>query len=145
MGLSAYEQQELDFIEEAIAGSDPRLASLLGTFARLMAEDELPVREQIRAADRRIARRPGTRRWRPPPPGTSLRARRGHRGLQPAWPLPGLSVSIALIAVALVLSHSQGGGACTVRVITCTEQAPAHAVGPAAPTAQAGWALSTSG
>jgi Protein of unknown function (DUF3040) len=66
MGLGADEQRLLDSIEEAIASSDPRLASLLGTFARLTAGEELPVREQIRAAGRRTARRPGTRR-RPPP------------------------------------------------------------------------------
>lgn len=122
MGLSAYEQQELDSIEKAIASSDLRLDSMLSTFARLTAGDELPVREQIRTPARRTARR-----------------LRGHRGRQLAWPLLWLSVSIALIAVALVLSRGENAGACTVRVIACAGHAPAHSAQPAARTGSVGW------
>jgi hypothetical protein len=48
MSLSAWEQQALDSIEDELAGADPKLASLLATFARLASGEEMPVREKIR-------------------------------------------------------------------------------------------------
>lgn len=49
MSLSARDRQALDSIEDRLAGSDPGLASLLDTFARLEAVEEMPAREDIRA------------------------------------------------------------------------------------------------
>ena len=123
MSLSAHEQQELDLIEDEIAGSDPALASLLATFARLAADAELPAREQIRAG-----RRPRGRRG-PPMPGTFRRSGR------PAIP-PGLlvvlwlTVSIALVVSVLVISRGGGGKGCAVPGLTCAGQAPAHGLRP---------------
>ena len=47
MSLSAREQQALDSIGDELAGADPKLASLLATFARLASGEEMPVREKI--------------------------------------------------------------------------------------------------
>ena len=47
MSLSGWEQQTLDCIEDELAGSDPKLAWLLATFARHASGDELPVRDKI--------------------------------------------------------------------------------------------------
>ena len=47
MSLSAREQQALDCIEDELAGSDPKLAWLLATFARHASGEEMPVREKI--------------------------------------------------------------------------------------------------
>ena len=47
MSLSAWEQQALDCIEDELAGSDTKLASLLATFARHASGQELPAREKI--------------------------------------------------------------------------------------------------
>jgi MFS family permease len=58
MSLSPKEQQALASMEEGLAGSDPKLASLLATFARLASDEEMPVREKIRASRHRATRRP---------------------------------------------------------------------------------------
>ncbi len=132
MGLSEREQQALDSIEDGLAGSDPKLASLLAMFTRLTAGDALPAREKIGACPRRPgARRPyrcldiGSRR--PRRPRTGLRWRL-------AWPLLWLVVSIALIA--LIACTSSGGGgnrACYGWAVSaCTGQAPARAAHAAA-------------
>jgi hypothetical protein len=63
MSLSAREQQALDSIEDELAGSDPKLASLLATFAGHASGQEMPAREKIpnpalrRGNMRRLARR----------------------------------------------------------------------------------------
>ena len=49
MSLSAREQHELRSIENSLTDSDPSLASLLATFARLTAAEEMPVGERTRA------------------------------------------------------------------------------------------------
>jgi Protein of unknown function (DUF3040) len=125
MGLSEREQQALDSIEDGLAGSDPKLASLLATFTRLTAGDALPPREKIRACPGR----PGARRRyhcldlgprRPRRPRTGL-------GWQLAWPLLWLVVSIALIAL-IAGTSGGGGGACYGWTVSaCTGQAPARA------------------
>jgi len=58
MSLSAREQQALDSIEDEMAGSDPKLASLLATFARLASGEEMPVREKSQVLQRHATRRP---------------------------------------------------------------------------------------
>jgi len=48
MSLSASEQQALDSIEATLTSADPKLVSLLATFARLASGEEMPVRERVR-------------------------------------------------------------------------------------------------
>jgi hypothetical protein len=49
MDLSARDQRLLDQAREDVARSDPRLASMLATFARLTADEAMPDREQLSA------------------------------------------------------------------------------------------------
>lgn len=42
MSLSAREQRALESIADVLAESDPGLGSLLGTFSRLAADEEMP-------------------------------------------------------------------------------------------------------
>lgn len=122
MSLSAHEQQELDLIEDEIAASDPTLASLLATFARLSADDELPAREQIRASRGRRGRR------RPPGHGTFLRPGKPATDLSLVAVVLWLTVSVALLVSVLVISRGGGGKGCAVPGLTCAGQAPAHGV-----------------
>lgn len=125
MGLSEREQRALDSIEDGLAGSDPKLASLLATFTRLTAGDALPARETIRACPRR----PGARRRYHCLDIGSRRPRRPRTGLrwQLAWPLLWLAVSIALIALIAGTSSGGGNGACYGWAVSaCTGQAPAR-------------------
>jgi hypothetical protein len=113
MSLSAWEQQALDSIKDGLAGSDPQLAALLTTFTRLASGEEMPVQEDILAGSRRKPlhrRRVGARRH--------SRPMLGYVGMQ--WVILALLFVIigAVITVALVLSHSDGGRA------TCTESWP---------------------
>ena len=55
MSLNEPKMQDLGGIENGLADSDPRLASMLNIFSRLAAGEEMPVREKIRV------RRGGTR------------------------------------------------------------------------------------
>ena len=48
MSLSASELQALDSTEATLTSSDPKLASLLAIFARLVSGEEMPVRERVR-------------------------------------------------------------------------------------------------
>jgi hypothetical protein len=110
MSLSAREKQALDSIEGGLAGSAPELASLLATFSRLAAGEEMPERAKVRALQ---PHRP--RRRLPRPGGGKLPpdARRLRLDWQRAWPLAlWLVVSLGMIAVALVLSRG-GPTACT--------------------------------
>jgi hypothetical protein len=49
MGLPASQRKILERIENALRGSDPRLASLFSIFTRLTHEEEMPRIEEIRA------------------------------------------------------------------------------------------------
>jgi hypothetical protein len=42
MSLNEPEMQALGWIEDGLAGSDPRLASMLNIFSRLAAGEEIP-------------------------------------------------------------------------------------------------------
>ena len=64
MSFTETEAQALGSIADGLAGSDPRLASMLTIFSRLAAGEEMPVREKTRV-----------RRGRP----TALRPRRARR------------------------------------------------------------------
>jgi len=123
MSLSAWEKQALDSIEGELAGSAAELASLLATFSRLAAGEEMPERAKVRALQphrpRRRLRRPG---------GGKLHrdARRLRLGRQRAWPLAlWLVVSLGMIAVALVLSRG-GPAACTQTWGVCAWQSAGH-------------------
>ena len=122
MSLSAWEQQALDCIEDELAGSDPKLAWLLATFARHASGEELPVREKIP----NLALRRGNVRW----PARRLFPR---LGFQQTMLLLWLTVTIALIAVALVLNRDSRNGLCVESwAVACTQQAPVHSPRPAA-------------
>ena len=72
MSLSQSETQTLGTIEHGLAGSDPRLASMLNIFTRLAAGEEMPAREKTRVRrGRPAAHRPRRARRHP---------RRGHCG-----------------------------------------------------------------
>jgi Protein of unknown function (DUF3040) len=122
MSLSAREQQALDSTEDELAGSDPKLASLLATFARHASGQEMPAREKIPnpALRRGNVRRPAHRLF-------------PRLGLQQTMLLLWLTVTIALIAVALVLNRDSRNGPCPEsRAVACTQQAPVHSPRPAA-------------
>ena len=129
MSLSAREQQALDSIGDELAGSDPRLASLLATFARHAPGQEMPVREKIPNP----ARRRGTVRR----PARRLVPRLGWQ--QTMLLLLWLAATIALIATALVLSRDSRNGPCPESWgVACTQQAPVHSLRPAAHKTSAG-------
>jgi len=100
MSLNEPERQALGWIEDGLAGSDPRLAAMLTIFSRLAAGEEMPAREKIRARrGRPAAHRP-------------RRARRHPRlGVQQAMVLLWVVISAGLLAVALALNTS-GHGTC---------------------------------
>lgn len=99
MSLSAWEQQLLDSIKDGLTGSDPKLVALLGTFTRLVSDEEMPAHEKIRSTCRRASRRSLRRRRR-------SRLRRIYRrlGFSTAMLLAWLLISVMLIALALLLS-----------------------------------------
>jgi hypothetical protein len=122
MSLSAQEQQALDSIEDRLAGSDPKLASLLATFTRLAAGEEMPMRERIRAASRRHPRRRCRRQERAGWPGLNIRL-----GWQRVMLVLGLVVAIALAAASLAAGRGGGKGACKASwVAVCAGQPPGH-------------------
>ncbi len=49
MGLPASQRKILERIENALRGSDPRLAALFSIFTRLNGDEEMPRAEQVRA------------------------------------------------------------------------------------------------
>jgi hypothetical protein len=124
MSLSGHDQRALDLISDRLAGSDPRLAGLLGIFTRLTAGEEMPAAEQIRPGlpapafrVRRPQRRPCGRRT----------PRRGRRVLSRdgAMLLLWLAISVTMIAVAVVLSAGSPGPPCHVAwTMGCAGTAP---------------------
>jgi len=140
MSLSAWEQQALDSIEGGLGGSGPELVSLLATFARLASGEEMPVHEEIRVLGRHATRRP--LRNRRPRRDKVHRTRRlcPRLGLQQAIVVLWLAVTIAVVAVALVLSRGSGNRPCPEAwaEVVCTQQAPAHSPRPTAHNMAAG-------
>ena len=82
MSLTEPERQALGCIKDGLAGSDPRLASMLTIFSRLAAGEEMPAREKIPV---RRAGRPAT--VRAAPGGARARAQpsRNRTGGTCAW------------------------------------------------------------
>jgi Protein of unknown function (DUF3040) len=115
MSLSARERRTLDSIKDGLAGSDPQLVALLVTFNRLASDEAMPVREKIRAG----LSQPtcySDREWRHPQrceAGRHARWVNQHLSLRWTAPVLWLLITISLIAVALVLSHTGGEGTCT--------------------------------
>lgn len=131
MSLSARDQQALTSIEHRLAGSDPRLASLLSGFTRLASGEEMPGREKIQVRWWWAVRRWLPSRWLPTRRGPARRwpARRGRISMRTrqAVLLVWLLIAIAMIAVALGLDRGSGTAACKTSWPTvCTSHAPGH-------------------
>jgi hypothetical protein len=130
MSLNRPETQALGSIEDGLAGSDPRLASMLNIFSRLAAGEEMPVREKIRVQrGRTAAHRRRRARWHPRRGIALPQARRRYPrlGWQQAMLLLWAGISAALLAVALVLKTS-GHKACIQSMGTaCLSPVPQHA------------------
>src|SRR5215470_1258380 len=108
MSLTEPHRQALGAIADGLAGSDPRLASMLTIFSQLAAGEEMPAREKTRVRRRRPAvLRP--RRARYPRRGTAFpqpRRRYARLGWQQAMLVLGAVISAALLTAALVLNAS---------------------------------------
>ena len=115
MSLTELERQALGSIAGGLAGSDPRLASMLTIFSRLAAGEEMPAREKTRvrrgrpAAHRPRRARRHSRRGTVSPQARRLYAR---LGWQQAVLLLWVVISAGLLAVALAL-NTGGHNACT--------------------------------
>jgi hypothetical protein len=101
----------LGWIADGLAGSDPRLASMLDIFSRLAAGEEMPAREKIRVRRVRAA------------------ARRPRLGWRQAMLLLWVVITAGMIAVALALSTSSHSASCIQSLVaTCPSPAtPQHA------------------
>jgi hypothetical protein len=116
MSFTEPERQTLGSIEDGLAGSDPKLASMLNIFSRLGAGETMPEHEKIPArrgrpgahGPRRARRHP--RRATALPPARRLSARPGR---QQAVLLLWAVISVGLLAVALVLDTSGHNASCT--------------------------------
>ena len=109
MSFTEPETQGLGSIADGLAGSDPRLASMLTIFSRLAAGEDMPAREKTRVRRGRPAAHRPRRARRYPRRGTAVpQARRRYPRL--GWPqamlVLGAVVSAALLTVALALTAS---------------------------------------
>jgi hypothetical protein len=109
MSLSSHEQHALHSIEDRLCVSDPELASLLATFSRLTAGEDMPAREKApasRAAARRSHRRRSALRYR-----TLRLAGRPRRPWlwQAAGLVLGLLVAVAVVAGAMAITGLRPG------------------------------------
>jgi len=105
MSLNEPQMQALGWIEDGLAGSDPRLASMLNIFSRLAVGEEMPAGEKIRVRrGRPAAPRPAAPALRHSPP----QARRLYPrlGLQQAMLLLWVVITAGMLAVPLVLNTS---------------------------------------
>ena len=109
MSPSQLQTQAPGSIADGLAGSDPRLASMLTIFSRPAAGEEMPVREKTRARRGRPAGHRPRRARRHPRRGIAFpQARRPYArpGWQQAMLLLGAVVSAALLTAALALTAS---------------------------------------
>ena len=109
MSLTELERQALGSIADGLAGSDPRLASMLTIFSRLAAGEEMPAREKTRVRRGRPAAHHPRRAWRHPHRDIVFpQARRLYPqlGLPLAMLLLWVVISAGMVAVALVLNTS---------------------------------------
>jgi hypothetical protein len=108
MSLNQPQTRALGAIADGLAGSDPRLASMLTIFSRLAAGEEMPAREKTRVRRGRPAVQRPRRARRHPRRGTARpqpRRRYARLGRQAVLVL-GAVISAALLAVALALTAS---------------------------------------
>jgi hypothetical protein len=109
MSLNEPDMQALGWIEDGLAGSDPRLASMLNIFSRLAASEEMPAREKIRVTRGRPAAHRPRRARRHPRRGIALpQAPRLYPrlGLQQAMLVSWVVITAGMLAVALILNTS---------------------------------------
>ena len=109
MSFTELERQALGSIADGLAGSDPRLASMLTIFSRLAAGEEMPLREKtlVRRGRPGVLRPRRARRY--PRRGTAFphaRRRYARPGWQQAMLVLGAVVSAALLTAALALTAS---------------------------------------
>jgi hypothetical protein len=135
MSLSAREQQALDSITDRLAGTDAELAALLTGFTRLVSDEEMPLRERIRAGSRRAVWRSHRQRGHRCGDGVRRPEGRASRrlGLQWAALLLSLLTAVTVITVTMALNHGRSQGACTtLSYMACAGSAPPHSSRPAA-------------
>ena len=120
MTLSARDRRALDSIGDRLSGTDPHLASLLGTFTRLTAGEDMPVREQIRRWRPAVGARRGLREDRSGKCATRPRAWAG-LGLGGAITLAWVLTTVAMIAAAIVISTNAADSTCRATwAMSCT-------------------------
>ena len=127
MSLNQSETQTLGTIADGLAGSDPRLASMLDIFSRLAAGEEMPARAKTRVRRGRPPARPRRAR-RHPRRGTALRQVRRlypRLGRQQAILLLWAATTAALLATALLLNTS-GHNACVQSIGTACPSPQSH-------------------
>jgi hypothetical protein len=131
MSLCAQEQQDLELIKDGLTGSDSGLVTLLDTFNRLAADEEMPAGEKIRPGSRAAAG--CARRGRGYPHRSCRYPRQAfQRRRQWAPPLLWLGITLSLIAVALVFSHIGSPSQCAPSLATvCSHADTAGTVSPA--------------
>jgi len=132
MSLNQSETQTLGTIADGLAGSDPRLASMLDIFSRLAAGEEMPTRAKTRVRRGRPPARPRRAR-RHPRRGTALpQVRRLYPrlGRQQAILLLWAATTAALLATALLatalLLNTSGHNACIQSIGTACPSPPSH-------------------
>jgi hypothetical protein len=134
VSLSAHDKEALDLIAEGLAGSDPRFAAKLSAFSRLTDGGEMPVREQIQAAGRPSAFRGPLLRASGPARRTRPR-QTFYRVTVAVW----LLISVAMVSVALVFSHSGTTACARGQDSGCASRsAPSAPSAPSVPAAQQG-------
>ena len=109
MSLNHLERQALGAIADGLAGSDPRLASMLTIFSRLATGEEMPARQTTRARYGRPAVFRPRRARRHPRRGIAVpHARRQYPrlGWPPALLVLGAVICAALLTAALALTAS---------------------------------------
>jgi len=110
MSFTELDRQALGSIADGLAGSDPRLASMLTIFSRLAAGEEMPAREETRGRRGRPAVLRPRRARRHPRRGIAFpqpRRRHARPGWQQAMLLLGAVISAALLTAALALTASR--------------------------------------
>lgn len=121
LSLSVKERHVLASIENRLAASDCKLASMLNLFVRLTAGEAMPSRERLRNGWRRAIVARDRRHYRPRAvagPASRKRARL----LMVLW----VVVSVGMVAVAAVTS-SGGHGSCAAHpALSCAGRQPPH-------------------
>ena len=109
MSCTEAETRALGSIADGLAGSDPRLASMLAIFSRLAAGEDMPARGKTRARRGRPAALRPRRARRYPRRGAAFphaRRRYARLGWQQAMLVLGAVISAAMLAAALALTAS---------------------------------------